>query len=156
MKQFLLRDDFYGEDGQAFQSEDDVIVTKEGKAPTLQDVRQDLASLLDFSITRWFLEGDVIDALKQHDEKKILDSVQSRFDETQHVEVKSRMIEIAADVLGTSAAGWVRELLDQAFMGSSQQLTRRWEFTTCDREIEIDRWKRIADSCIYQPVPFPF
>lgn len=65
MKQFLLHDDFYGEDGQAFQSEDDVIVTKEDKAPTLQDVRQDLASLLDFSITRWFLEGDVIDALKQ-------------------------------------------------------------------------------------------
>ncbi|WP_375567644.1 hypothetical protein ACE6HX_09190 [Bacillus pumilus] len=93
MKQFLLHDDFYGEDGQAFQSEDDVIVTKEDKAPTLQDVRQDLASLLDFSITRWFLEGDVIDALKQHDEKKILDSVQSLFDETQHVEVKSRMIE---------------------------------------------------------------
>ncbi len=78
-KQFLLHDDFYGEDGQAFQ-----------------------------------LEDDVIDALKQHDEKKILDSVQSRFDETRHVEVKSRMIEIAADVLGTSAAGWVRELLDQA------------------------------------------
>ncbi|WP_240667861.1 hypothetical protein [Bacillus pumilus] len=113
-KQFLLHDDFYGEDGQAFQLEDDVIVTKEDKAPTLQDVRQDLASLLDFSITRWFLEGDVIDALKQHDEKKILDSVQSRFDETRHVEVKSRMIEITADVLGTSAAGWVRELLDQA------------------------------------------
>ncbi|MEM5030714.1 hypothetical protein WKH33_17100 [Priestia sp. WB3] len=112
-KQFLLHDDFYGEDGQAFLSEGDVIVTKEDKAPTLQDVRQDLASLLDFSITRWFLEADVIDALKQHDQQRILDSVQNRFNETQHIEVKSRMLEIAADVLGTSAAGWVRELMIQ-------------------------------------------
>ncbi|PRS00349.1 hypothetical protein C6W20_04830 [Bacillus sp. NMCN6] len=80
-KQFLLHDDFYGEDGQAqaFQSEE-----------------------------------DVIDALKQHDQQKILDSVQIRFDETQHAQVKSRMLEIAADVLSTSAAEWVRELLDQA------------------------------------------
>ncbi|WP_367304893.1 hypothetical protein [Bacillus pumilus] len=112
-KQFLLHDDFYGEDGQAFLSEGDVIVTKEDKAPTLQDVRQDLASLLDFSITRWFLEADVIDALKQHDQQRILDSVQNRFDQTQHIEVKSRMLEITADVLGTSAAGWVRELMIQ-------------------------------------------
>lgn len=33
--------------------------------------------------------------------------------ETEHAEVKSRMLEIAADVLGTVAAEWVRELLDQ-------------------------------------------
>ncbi|WP_260861335.1 hypothetical protein [Bacillus pumilus] len=72
-----------------------------------------MASLLDFSITRWFLEGDVIGALKQHDQQRILDSVQNRFDETQHIQVKSRMLEITADVLGTSAAGWVRELMIQ-------------------------------------------
>lgn len=113
-KQFLLHDDFYGEDGQAFQLEEDVVITKSEKAPTLQAVRRDLVSLLDFSITRWFLEDDVIDALKQHDQQRILDAVQRRFDQTHHVEVKSRMLEITADVLGTSAAGWVRELLDQA------------------------------------------
>ncbi|WP_260856446.1 hypothetical protein [Bacillus safensis] len=64
-------------------------------------------SLLDFSITRWFLEDDVIDALKQHDQQKILDSIQSRFHETEHAEVKSRMLELAADVLDTFAAEWV-------------------------------------------------
>ncbi|CUB23583.1 hypothetical protein BN2127_JRS3_03506 [Bacillus safensis] len=113
-KQFLLHDDFYGEDGQAYQLEEDVVITKNAEAPTLQGVRRDLVSLLDFSITRWLLEDDVIDALKQHDQQKILDAVQSRFYETEHADVKSRMLEIAADVLGTSAAGWVRELLDQA------------------------------------------
>ncbi|AVM24064.1 hypothetical protein [Bacillus pumilus] len=113
-KQFLLHDDFYGEGGQAFQLEVDVVVTKDDKAPILQDVRYNLASLLNFSITRWFLENDVIDALKQHDEQKLLDAVLSRFYGTNHVEVKSRMIEIAADVLGPSAAGWIRELLGEA------------------------------------------
>ncbi|MGM5474777.1 hypothetical protein [Bacillus pumilus] len=92
----------------------DVILTKEDKAPTLQDVRQDLESLLDFSITRWFLEADVIEALKQHDQQRILNSVQNRFNDTQHIEVKSRMLEIAANVLDTSATGWVRELVNQA------------------------------------------
>lgn len=63
---------------------------------------------------RWFLEADVIDALKQHDQQRILNSVQNRFNETQHIEVKSRMLEIAANVLDTSATGWVRELVNQA------------------------------------------
>ncbi|WOP22443.1 hypothetical protein R0I01_03045 [Bacillus pumilus] len=55
-KQFLLHDDFYGEDGQAFQLEDDVIVTKEDKAPTLQDVRQDFGVFIRlFQSTRCFL-----------------------------------------------------------------------------------------------------
>lgn len=52
---FLLHDDFYDEDGEACQSEEDVIVTNKDKAPTLKNVRNDLESLLDFSITRWFL-----------------------------------------------------------------------------------------------------
>lgn len=109
----------------------DVILTKEDKAPTLQDVRQDLESLLDFSIMRWFLEADVIDALKQHDQQRILNSVQNRFNETQHIEVKSRMLEIAANVLDTSATGWVRELVNQAGslkpsnLGSNENMARQ-------------------------------
>ena len=107
---FLLHDDFYEEDGEACQPEEDVFVTKKDKVPTLRAVRNDLESLLDFSITRWFLENDVISALKKHDTQKTLSSVKSRFYGTENYEVKSRMLEIAADVLGTSASGWVREL----------------------------------------------
>ncbi|WP_235354805.1 hypothetical protein NSQ10_09570 [Bacillus sp. FSL R5-0432] len=44
-KQFLLHDDFYGEDGQAFQLEEDVVITKSEKAPTLQAVRCDLVGV---------------------------------------------------------------------------------------------------------------
>ncbi|TSI05778.1 hypothetical protein [Lysinibacillus sp. BW-2-10] len=107
---FLLHDDFYEEDGEACQPEEDVVVTKNDKAPTLREVRNDLESLLDFSITRWFLEDDVIKALKKHDNQKILISVKSRFYGTENYELKSRMLEITADVLGTSASEWVREL----------------------------------------------
>jgi hypothetical protein len=107
---FLLHDDFYEEDGEACQPEEDVFVTKKDKAPTLRAVRNDLESLLDFSITRWFLENDVISALKKHDTQKTLSSVKSRFYGTENYEVKSRMLEIVADVLGTSASEWVREL----------------------------------------------
>ncbi|MEH7013631.1 hypothetical protein V7087_22955 [Neobacillus niacini] len=109
-KKFLLHDDLYEEDGEACQPEEDVFVTKKDKAPTLRAVRNDLESLLDFSITRWFLEDDVINALKKHNTQKTLSSVKSRFYETENYEVKSRMLEIVADVLGTSASGWVREL----------------------------------------------
>ncbi|WP_342501106.1 hypothetical protein NSQ11_11140 [Bacillus sp. FSL W7-1582] len=109
-KKFLLHDDFYEEDGEACQPEEDVLVTAEEKIPTLQAVQHDLESLLDFSITRWFLQYDVINALKKHDTQKMLMSVKSRFYGTENHEVKSRMLEIAADVLGTTASDWVREL----------------------------------------------
>ncbi|MGS2778279.1 hypothetical protein ACVBAX_12990 [Robertmurraya sp. GLU-23] len=93
---FLLHDDFYEEDGEACQPEEDVVVTKKDKAPTLRDVRYNLESLLDFSITRWFLEDDVINALKKHDNQKTLSSVKSRYYGTENYELKSRMLEIVA------------------------------------------------------------
>ncbi|MFU8690777.1 hypothetical protein ACNA6I_13175 [Rossellomorea sp. FS2] len=107
---FSLHDDFYEENGEAYQPEEDIVVTKKDKAPTLRNVQDNLESLLDFSITRWFLEDDVINALKKHDIQKTLSSVKSRFYVTGNYEVKSRMLEIVADVLGASASGWVREL----------------------------------------------
>ncbi|WMT30660.1 hypothetical protein RE735_09100 [Bacillus aerius] len=60
--------------------------------------------------TRWFLQYDVINALKKHDTQKMLMSVKSRFYGTANHEIKSRMLEIPADVLGTAASDWIREL----------------------------------------------
>ncbi|WP_413306290.1 hypothetical protein AA0X95_05475 [Bacillus sp. 1P10SD] len=107
---FLLHDDFYEEDGEASQPEEDVLVIKNDKVPTLKQVESDLGSLLDFSITRWFLEDDVIKSLHKHDKQTTFNYVKSRFYGTENVEVKSRMLEIAADVLGTSASEWIRVL----------------------------------------------
>jgi hypothetical protein len=91
---FLLHDDFYDEDGEASQPEENVVVNDKDKAPTLKDVQNDLESLLDFSITRWFLEEDVIKALREHDKLSTLKSVKSRFYGTENYEIKSRMLKL--------------------------------------------------------------
>ncbi|MDQ0271743.1 hypothetical protein [Cytobacillus purgationiresistens] len=109
---FLLHDDFYDEDGEASQPEEDVIVTDKDKAPTLDDIKNNLELLIDFSITRWFLEDDVVKAFKEYDNLTILKSVKSRFNESENYEIKTRMLEIVTDVLGTSASSWVRDLWD--------------------------------------------
>lgn len=55
-------------------------------------------------------EEDVIKALKKHDNPMTLSFVKSRFYGTGNYQIKSRMLEIAADVLGSSASEWVKEL----------------------------------------------
>ncbi|RZT15552.1 hypothetical protein [Fictibacillus sp. BK138] len=107
---FLLHDDLYEEDGVACQPEENIDVSSKDKAPTLKNVQDDLESLLDFSITRWFLEDDVVKCLKKHPDLSILNSVRSRFYGTENYEVKSRMLEIIADVLGAIASEWIKEL----------------------------------------------
>lgn len=111
-KKFLLHDDLYDDDGEATQPEEDVDVSDDDRAPSLESVQDDLDLLLNFSITRWFLEDDLISALNKHDKYFLLDSVKYRFYDTVNYEVKSRMLEIVADVLGTVAADWVKELWD--------------------------------------------
>ena len=107
---FLLHDDFYDDDGEATQPEDDVDVTEKDQAPELHDVQHDMEALIGFAITRWFLEADIIEALKKHDPQLLVQSIKSRFYGTKNRDVKSRMLEIAADVSGAYAADWVREL----------------------------------------------
>lgn len=112
---YWLHDDFYEEDGEAMQPEEDVEVTEDDLAPSLEDVKGDLEALLDLSITRWYLEEDVIDAFKNHDKKQLLKSIQSRFNQTESYEIKGRMLEISSNLLGTSSQVWVRELWRQQY-----------------------------------------
>lgn len=113
-KKYLLHDDFYDDNGEAAQPEEDVsdseLITF--RALTLDEVESNLESLIDFSITRWFLEEEVIHSLKVHDRNHVLHSVKDRFINTNNYEIKSRMLEITADVIGDLAADWVRELWD--------------------------------------------
>ncbi|TCI23004.1 hypothetical protein [Exiguobacterium sp. SL-9] len=106
----LLHDDFYDEDGLACQPEDDFVATECELAPTLKHIQHELTPLLNFAVTRWYLEAEVIQAFKQHDALETLHAVKMRFQETNNVEVKSRMLEIAADVIGTEASDWIRAL----------------------------------------------
>ncbi len=82
-----------------------LIVTNLDIAPTLKDVRDDLEALLDFTITRWSLNKDVINTLKEHDKIRTLKSVRSRFYSTENYEIKSRSRN-CANVLDSIAAEW--------------------------------------------------
>lgn len=109
----LLHDDFYEEDGEATQPDEEVIVTRKELAPSLKKVKRDLNALIDFSITRWYLETDVINALKKHNKDELLQASKTRFYRTDVVEIKKRMLEIASEVLEGHAAEWIRELWNQ-------------------------------------------
>lgn len=107
---YYLHDDFYDENGEASQPEEDFEILHEDRAPTLEDVKNNLGDLIDFTITQWFMKNDIIQAFKCHDSEKLLHAVKTKFYNTDNYEIKSRMLEIVADVLETSASSWVREL----------------------------------------------
>ncbi len=45
-------------------------------------------------MSRWFVEGDVIDGLKEDDEERMLNCVQNGFNESEDIEVKRGMLEM--------------------------------------------------------------
>ncbi|MFP3728523.1 hypothetical protein U8V72_25405 [Priestia filamentosa] len=123
---YLLHDDFYEKDGEACQPEEEVTVEEGDEAPTLAEVQHNLENLLDFSVTRWFLEEGVIVAFKEYDNIAILESLKHRFRETHNYDVKARMLEVAADVLATDASEWTKELwenFDEEFLYPISWLT---------------------------------
>lgn len=107
---FLLHDDFYEEDGEATQPEEDVVVTQQDLAPTLKNVMKDMEALIDFAITRWYLEADVVNVLKEHDKTEMFKSIKTRFSHTDSPDIKARLIEITSEVLKGHAEEWIREL----------------------------------------------
>ncbi|KDN59190.1 MULTISPECIES: hypothetical protein [Exiguobacterium] len=106
----MLHDDLYDEDGTACQPETEVIVTRQDLPPSLEQAQSDVEALLSFAVTRWYVEDEVISALKQHDALELLDALKTRYEQTPNLDVKARLLEIVADVIQTPAADWVRSL----------------------------------------------
>lgn len=107
---YLLSDDFYNDSGVSYELENNTALFSDYKSPILENVKGNLADLIDFSITRWSLEEEVIVSLNAYSPLNILDYVKTKFHNANNLEIKSRMLEIAAEVLGPVAAGWIREL----------------------------------------------
>lgn len=106
---FLLHDDFYDDDGVATQPEEDVEGIEDLIAPSLGDVKENIESLIDFCIAKWWLEGNMINCLKQHEPHVLFKSIKSRFDNSENYYVKGRLYEIASRVLGRFCEDWIRE-----------------------------------------------
>lgn len=105
---YRLHDDFYDQDGTAEQNLVPVEQASLFPAPQLADVRNELAALLDFTMSRWQLSDDVIAALRTHDANAVLSRVAALVDKKQSPWEEERAYEIAADVLGSKAEDWIR------------------------------------------------
>jgi len=106
--QFLLHDDFYEETGVATQPEDDVEHAKDFPAPTLFTVSHDPNLLLDFSITRWHLEKNVVDTWSMLRRSDVLAALAKRFAITANASIRAKVLEICALVLREHAEEFVR------------------------------------------------
>lgn len=110
----LLHDDFYDDDGTAYQPEIPVVDPDLFPAPKLSGIADDLPRLLDMAITQWFLADDVVNAISKHNLETVLGNLVSRTDESQNVWVESTCLQICARSLGPTAADWVRSRYEKS------------------------------------------
>jgi len=111
---YLLHDDFYDQGGKAYQNRIPVKQVSLFPAPKLADVEDNLAALLDFTMTRWHLSDEVSAALRAHDKNAVLTKISALVENRQRPWEEARSYEIAADVLGPVAEEWVRSRWESA------------------------------------------
>lgn len=105
--QHLLHDDFYGDDGTAFQPDCEVQSPELYPAPTLQEVAGDPEALLDFTITRWRFSETVARMWQDQPATIALNVVTRRFAQNQQVGIRSALLDVAATI-GQHCEGFVR------------------------------------------------
>jgi hypothetical protein len=111
--QYLLHDDFYDDDGTASQPDGDVDTPEAFRAPSLEDVKDDPALLLEYSITRWHFEADLGVAWRRLPAHTVLSTLCHRFDTAWDMGIRGRILTICAAVLGDHAADFVRRAWDE-------------------------------------------
>jgi hypothetical protein len=107
-REFLLHDDFYDEDGMAFQPLEKVDEPERFPAPTLSEVASSAERLLDYSITRWSLQAEVAEAWLKQDRPSVLRVLADRFASKKNPHIRDVVLEICASTLRESGADFVR------------------------------------------------
>lgn len=127
--QFLLHDDFYDEEGRADQAEIEVDEPEKYFAPSITTAKAASDELLDYSITRWSLSSDLVDAWNAHPKHEVLAALEKRFCATKNAGVRACVLEVAALCLGDYAAEFVRSAWhyypDNLGLGSLAQASAR-------------------------------
>lgn len=103
-----LKEEFYDLDGRALKPQEPVVDAHLHPSPTLEEVRSNLDRLLDFTFAGGVLDKDVIDALSATDRGALLQAIEIRRAQARNSEIVRVTFEIAALVVGPSAADWVR------------------------------------------------
>lgn len=107
--QFHLHDDFYDEDGTATQPEEPVDSPGDFPAPTLDQVSTAAETLLDYSITQYFIEPPVWEAWSKLETDQVLVTLTQRFELALNTGIRSVILEVAAHTLGSLAENLVRQ-----------------------------------------------
>jgi hypothetical protein len=128
-----LHDDFYDEDGTASQPELENYATDGMAAPTLAACTGSLQRLTDYCITRWHLGRREFEAFGSFASSAVLAEFASRA-HTGNRQIRQTMLELCANVVGSSAAPWVRS-----------------QFESARRDDALFAWAEAAAKCL--PVP---
>lgn len=108
---YLLHEDFYDDKGRADQPREEVISAGRFPSPTLNQVKNDLERLIDYTMPLYSLRRhrNVVNALRRHDPASVLAVLKRRVDLSANIEIVGRAYEICARVCGSVAASWVRQ-----------------------------------------------
>jgi hypothetical protein len=104
---FLLHDDFYADNGTAYQAQREVDSPEQHPAPTLSTVCDDPDALLDFTITQGQFTAEVALAWQALDHTAVLMAIKRRYRSTDLVELQAVVLEIAACSLGERGRDFV-------------------------------------------------
>jgi hypothetical protein len=104
---YHLHDDFYDyETGEATQPEIEVEKPERFPFPDLQVIKTDIEKLVDYAFVQYFTSKEVVELLKGFDKQAVLKYIAFKVDYNSSINYKA--YEIAAKVLGTYAADWIR------------------------------------------------
>jgi hypothetical protein len=130
---YLLRDEFYDDDGIAQLPRTDGYSIDGMLAPTLHEAACSLGGLVDYCITRWQLGAIEYDAFRTFPADAVLDELKQRAGTgNRHVRVVT--LTLCANVLENAAAPWVRAQYEIA----------------CNQEM-LFAWAEAAARCLPHP-----
>lgn len=106
-KHLLLHDDFYDDDGTACQPDIENYSPDGLLAPTLDEASRSLERLVDCCVTRWRLGASHYEAFEDFPSEATLEEFRRRAEKgNRHVFAVT--LDLCANVLGSTAASWVR------------------------------------------------
>jgi hypothetical protein len=118
-----LHDDFYDENGEAYQPRKAVIDVAQHPSPTLEEVANSPDELLNYAFTRWQIQDDLILAMKRHNPDVWLQVISRRLARTKNQAIIDTIFLVCGKVLGENAASFVRKSWEEyeqiAFTGLS-------------------------------------
>lgn len=105
---YSLHDDFYLDDGTADQPKEDVVDAQLFTAPRLADKAGSLKDLWEFTLTRYALSDELLEAWKKYPAAEILEFLTKAYESREDCHCRSSVLKLAEKCLGLAGADLVR------------------------------------------------